>query len=179
MTTISSPALQPVTVWSRLRHRLDSCWPSRAHLALGAMLWATAMAASAAFRMWGLGWETPDKIAGVVMLYAAGGLLAFPIGLFVARFVALGHSDEAAFASAFLALATSTIAIIGLIFAFCYRSYYAEWHDEPGSMVWMFQLVFTTLSALYQFAVLGVRLLFPVGLFALFAASFWFASLPR
>ena len=72
-----------------------------------------------------------------------------------------------------------TVSITGLIFAFDYRTYYSEWHADAGSIAWVFQLVFTTLAALYQFAVLGVRLLFPVGFVALFAVSLWFTRMPR
>ena len=46
-------------------------------------------------------------------------------------------------------------------------------------VTWTLQLVFTTLGALYQFAVLGLRLLLPFGLAALIAAGVWFARLPR
>ena len=43
----------------------------------------------------------------------------------------------------------------------------------------MFQFVFTTRGALIQFAVLGVRLFFPLGFVALFVASLWFARSTR
>ena len=115
------------------------------------------------------------RIVRVVVLFAAGGLVAFPFGLFVARFLSMGRSAEVAFASCLLALATATIGITSLIFAFDYRTYYAEWHDDAFSIRLVFEITFTTLSAMYQFAVLGIRLYFPVGFAALLVASLWFA----
>ena len=153
--------------------------PSSVEIFAGGIIWAIAMATSATVGILLLDWETSAKIETVAVLYGLGGALSFPVGLFAARLLALGRSAEVAFAAAFLSLATATVAITGLIFAFDYRTYYAEWHADTGSITWVFQLVFTTLAALYQFAVLGVRLLFPIGFVALFAASIWFARMPR
>ncbi|MGX7872558.1 hypothetical protein ACVDG5_006595 [Mesorhizobium sp. ORM6] len=47
------------------------------------------------------------------------------------------------------------------------------------SATWGFQLAFTMAVALYQLMVLGIRLYFPLGLIALFAASLWFARQRR
>jgi hypothetical protein len=137
------------------------------------------MAGSAALGILVQDWETAEKVQSVAALYALGGALAFPVGLFIARLLSRGRSAEVAFAAAFLAFAAAAVSITGLIFAFDYRTYYVEWHADPGSITWMFQLFFTTLNALYQFAVLGVRLLFPVGFLALFAAGVWFSRMPR
>ncbi len=153
--------------------------PSAAEIFTGAAIWAVAMAASAVVAILMQEWETSSKIRSVAVLFALGGALSFPAGLFAARLLSLGRSPEVAFAAAFLAFAAATVAITGLIFAFDYRTYYAEWHADPGSITWVFQLVFTTLAALYQFAVLGLRLLFPIGFVALFAVSIWFARMPR
>jgi hypothetical protein len=125
------------------------------------------------------GWETPERIISVAVLYAVGAAIAFPVALFLARFVSYRRPAEAAFAAMFLALALSTVGITALIFAFDYRSYYAEWHEDFGTITWVFQLVFTTAAAVIQFAVLGVRLFFPAGFVALFVASLWFARSAR
>lgn len=43
---------------------------------------------------------------------------------------------------------------------------------EPfGTVIWFFQFAFTSASAVYQFAVLGVRHYLPFGLILLIAAS--------
>lgn len=124
-------------------------------------------------------WETPEKIRTVSLLFASGGALGFPVGLFAARLVSLGRHREVAFAAAFVCLAAATIGLTGALFALQYRSYYAEWHAPAFTLTWVLQFVFTTLVALYQFVVLGIRLYFPIGFVALFAASVWFARQQR
>ena len=140
----------------------------------GALLWAGTMGASALVNLLLYDWETPEKIRTVSLLYACGGALAFPVGLFAARLVSLGRRWEVAFAAAFVCLLGATVGLTSGLFALQYRSYYAEWHAPAFTLTWGFQLVFTTLVALYQFVVLGIRLYFPLGFVALFAASVWF-----
>ena len=52
-------------------------------------------------------------------------------------------------------------------------------HAEAFTIRWAFELVFTSLTALYQFVVLGIRLYFPLGFIALAIASVWFARQQR
>ncbi|TIQ46122.1 MAG: hypothetical protein E5X49_03465 [Mesorhizobium sp.] len=124
-------------------------------------------------------WETPGKVRFVVLLYALGGALAFPVGLTLAGLVSRGRHWETALAAAFVCLLGATLAFTGGLFALQYRSYYAEWHAPAFTLTWAFEFVFTVLTALYQFVVLGVRLYFPLGFAALVAASVWFARLRR
>ncbi|WP_164761792.1 hypothetical protein [Mesorhizobium sp.] len=145
----------------------------------GALLWAMTMGASALVTLLLDDWETPAKIRIVTMLFAVGAALAFPIGLFAARLVSQGRRWEVAFAAAFVCLAAATIGLTAGLFALQYRSYYAEWHAPVFTRTWVLQFVFTTLIALYQFVVLGIRLYFPVGFIALFAAGVWFARQQR
>ncbi|TIX38504.1 MAG: hypothetical protein E5V40_19240, partial [Mesorhizobium sp.] len=100
-------------------------------------------------------------------------------GLFLARLVSRGRHWEVAFAAAFVALLVATLAFTGGLFALQYRSYYAEWHAPAFTIRWAFELVFTMLTALYQFVVLGIRLYFPLGFIALVAAGIWFARQQR
>jgi hypothetical protein len=137
------------------------------------------MGASALSNLLWDAWETTGQIRFVSMLYAIGGFLAFPLGLFIAKFIAIGRSNETAFAAAFIGFAFATVAMTAMVYAIQYRTYYAEWHGPTFSILWFFQLVFTAIVSSYQFAVLGLRLFFPLGFAALFAASLWFARLPR
>ncbi|WP_171026194.1 hypothetical protein [Mesorhizobium comanense] len=142
---------------------------------LGAVLWAVTMGASALVNLLLDNWVTPQKIRTVSALFAAGGGLAFPVGLFAARIVSLGRSREVAFAAAFVGIAAATIGLTALLYALHYRSYYAEWHAPVFTLTWGFQFAFTMAVASYQFVVLGIRLYFPLGFVALFAAGLWFA----
>jgi len=145
----------------------------------GALMWGVMMGASALINLLLDDWETPGKIRFVTLLYAAGGALAFPVGLFLARLFSRDRHWEVALAAAFVSLLAATLAFTGALFALQYRSYYAEWHAPAFTLTWAFEFVFTMLTALYQFVVLGIRLYFPLGFMALTAASVWFARRRR
>ncbi|MBA8906136.1 hypothetical protein [Aminobacter ciceronei] len=163
----------------RIRHRLGQALPSLRVAILGAALWGFAMGASAFLTLLLDHWETPVRVRAVVLLFALGGAIAFPIGWTLARLLSRHRGRETAFAAAFVSFGVVTIGLTALLYALQYRSYYAEWHAAPFTITWAFQFVFTGLVALYQFAVLGLRLYFPGGFVALFAAASWFASRSR
>ncbi|MER8381915.1 MULTISPECIES: hypothetical protein [unclassified Mesorhizobium] len=163
----------------RALRRLRRSLPPLRTAFVGALLWAMAMGASALLNLQLYDWETPAKVRFVSLLYAAGGALAFPVGLFLARLVSLGRNWEIALAAAFVCLLTVTIAFTGGLFGLQYRSYYVQWHAPALTITWVFQFVFTMLTALYQFVVLGIRLYFPLGFIALAVASVWFARQQR
>ena len=146
-------------------------WP----LAIGGgFAWAVIMAISAASGVWLEGWQANDRVGWIAALYAAGGFLAFPFGLFLAELFSRGRPDTI-FAAALLAHSATTIAATALLFAMHYRLYYAQWHDPTFTVTWAFQFAFTGAAAVYQFVVLGIRLYFPLGFAALLAVSLWHA----
>lgn len=167
----------PLQSTSSRRHLLRDALRPAGKAVVGAVLWGLAMAASAFLNLYH--WETPGRIRFVMLLYALGGALAFPVGLTLARLASRGRHWETALAAAFICLLGATLAFTGGLFALQYRSYYAEWHAPAFTLTWAFEFVFTILTALYQFVVLGVRLYFPFGLAALVAASIWFARRRR
>jgi hypothetical protein len=143
------------------------------------LLWGIAMGASALLVLVIENWETPQKIRTVTALFALGGAAAFPLGLILARFLSYRRQRETAFAVAFLSLAFATAAVTGGLFALQYRDYYSQWHADTFTRIWFLQFTHTIAAALYQFAVLGLRLFFPFGFVALLAVSFWFARRVR
>ena len=125
------------------------------------------------------GWETPAKIRTIFLLFGLGGFLAFPVRP-VSGTASIGRrKSETAFAACFLSLAATTIAVTSILFGLQYREYYAQWHADAFTWIWFLQFTHTIAGALYQFAVLGMRLYFPFGFIALIAASIWFARSPR
>lgn len=166
-------------ILSRNVNHVRSALPGWRATLFGSLAWAVAMGASALINLLLDHWATPDKIRIVSLLFAGGGALAFPLGLFAARLVSLGRGREVAFAAAMVCLAAATIGLTAGLYALQYRSYYAEWHAPAFTLTWGFQLVFTMAVASYQFVVLGIRLYFPLGFVALFAASLWFARQRR
>ncbi|WP_348785080.1 hypothetical protein [Mesorhizobium sp. KR9-304] len=143
------------------------------------LLWGTVMGASALMALVLADWETPQKIRTVTALFALGGIVAFPLGLIPARFLSYRRQGETMFAAAFLSLAFATVCVTAGFFALQYRDYYAEWHADAFTRIWFLQFAHTFAAALYQFAVLGLRLFFPLGFAALLIASFWFARRMR
>ncbi|MDP9839452.1 hypothetical protein J2T09_004228 [Neorhizobium huautlense] len=64
---------------------------------------------------------------------------------------------------AIIGLAAGTVFVTAGLFALEYRSFYAQWHAEPLSRIWLLQFLFTSASAYYQFAVMALRLYLPLG----------------
>lgn len=159
--------------------RLRDAAPSWRVATVGAAIWGVAMGASAIAALLLDQWETVERIRTVALLFAAGGVLAFPVAITLAGLLARGRRAEQAFAASFVSLAVTTMGLTALLYALQYRSYYAEWHAPAFTITWAFQFVFTSLVAAYQFAVLGVRMYFPLGFVALIAASLWFARRSR
>lgn len=180
VTPPASPATshKPSTVARLWRFSRSALPPARIAFP-GALLWAALMAGGVLASLLLAGWQTPAKIRFVALLFAAGGASAFPVGLFAARLVSPGRRPEAAFAAAFVCLLVATIGFTSGFYGLQYRLYYAEWHAPAFTRLWANEYFYTFAASLYQFAVLGMRLYFPVGLIALFGAGLWFARQPR
>jgi hypothetical protein len=164
----------------RLAARARNAAPSAAASLIGTLAWAAANGLSATVGLLLLrDWQTPASIAQVAAIFVIGSAVSFFPAIWLARFLIRCHRVERRFAAAFLTLAVVTIAATAAVYALQYRSYYAQWHEPVGTITWVFQFVFTGLSAAYQFAVLGLRLFFPLGFLALFGISYWVARMPR
>jgi hypothetical protein len=124
------------------------------------------------------GLET-DHLLDLVVVYFLGGVLTWPFMLPLGRLLAFRKPVETRFAAFFLVLSVGTMAMTAFLFAMDYRMFYSRWHSPFGSIVWMFQFVFTGASAVYQFAVLGSRLFMPLGLLFLLATSLYLAKRMR
>ena len=164
----------------RLAHRLRDALPPILPTLGGAIGWGAAAGSCALSGLMLDDWQTPAKIRAVFLLFALGGFVAFPFGLYFARLLAGWRQTGAtAFAAAFLCLTLATIAATAALYGLQYREYYAQWHEEAFTLIWFLQFIHTLAAAAYQFAVLGLRLYFPLGFVALLAVSLWFARRPR
>lgn len=137
------------------------------------------MAASAAVSLLAGGRIEAAHSSTVIVIFALGGVLSFPVALYLTRLVVPGAGVERRYAAAFLALGICTILATAFVFSMHYRVYFAQWHGDFPSVQWVFQLLFTGASAVYQFAVLGTRLFFPLGIVLLFGASLLVARQAR
>ncbi|MBN7776993.1 hypothetical protein JYP49_06980 [Nitratireductor aquimarinus] len=153
--------------------------PAPATALLGALLWGALMGLNAFAFFWQSEWQTAPRVTALTVIFALGGVLAFPLGHTLQALIARHGRPEQRFAAAFLAFALCTLCITAALYALEYRAYYAQWHGPILSLRWAFEFVFTIAGALYQFAVLGLRIYFPWGLAALFALSLAYAVKPR
>lgn len=157
----------------RLRPALLATWIA------GAIAWALAMGGTATLGLLLEGWQTPESVRRVAVVYAAGGLIAFIPALMLARLFVRDGSRQRSFAAALFFLGVGTTGATALVFGLLYRAYYAQWHADFPSIEWGFELAFTLAGAFYQFAVSGMPLFLPLGLAPLFAVALLHARQAR
>ena len=160
-------------------NRLRVALPSYSELFIGAPLWGVLMLISAMVGLYLRNGMETSHVLDLALLYFGGGLLSWPFNLLAGRYLALGHELEARFAAFFLALTTGTVLMTAFLFAMDYRIFYSRLHAPFGSVIWMFQFVFTGASAIYQFLVIGLGLFLPVGLVCLLVISLALAKRMR
>ncbi|WP_370868971.1 hypothetical protein [Ectorhizobium quercum] len=154
-----------------MRARLKASLPGKTELLAGAPVWGMLMALSAAASLHlGKRLDFPTDTV-LLALYFAGGALGWSAALPLARFCAAGRRPDTRLASCLFWLSVATVGITALLFALQYRSFYAQWHAPFMTRIWLNQFVFTSASAVYQFAVMGLRLYLPLGFVFLLAAS--------
>lgn len=162
-----------------MRDRWIQALPRRRQVFIGAPLWGLLMALSAVTTLYFRHWFEADGFWRITVLFFAGGTLAWTPALMLARSFASGKPAPTRFSACFLFLGLTTFAVTALLFALEYRMFYAQWHAPALSRMWLFQQAFTAAGAGYQFAVLGMRLYFPVGLLCLVFTSFALARRMR
>ena len=158
--------------------RLRAALPGPALGFLGSLGWAAAMGASAALAGVMKAWSSGGNLDTVIVIFAIGGLVAFVPALTAYRFLGGQKVRGQRIALAFLTLAAATIVCTSATFTLIFRTYYAQWHDEILTGDWFREQFYTTASSTYQFAVLGLRSFLPLGLPALFAASWLISKKP-
>lgn len=145
----------------------------------GSLAWALAMAASFQLSVHFFGRATSSHDLALTLIYAAGGLLGWLVALPLIHVVEKRGGPQTVLAAWLLLLGVVTVGAISGIYALQYRSFYAHWHAPFPSRIWVYQQIFTTASALYQFAVLGLRHLLPAGLAMLLVLSMVMARRSR
>lgn len=166
---------------ARLTLALRAEWPGWRRAFLGSALWGALMAASAASVLWYREWHLVSEWRAILLLYAAGGFLAFTPALWIARL--LERSPRAApgrnFAAGFVSLGAATLAMTAFLFSQTFRFYFAQWHQPFGTLAWGLETLFTSAAAVYHFLAMGLVQFLPVGLPALLAFGLWRARQAR
>lgn len=158
----------------RFGARLRASVPAPAVTLFGSVLWGAALGLSAALDLYlrnGLATLSP---VALLSLYFYGAAVAFAPGLFLAELVASGRGAVARFILGFIFIVLSTHTATAAIFALQYRAFYAHWHADFPSLIWFFQLAFTSVSAVYQFTVESIYVYLPMALAAAIGFSLWF-----
>lgn len=154
-----------------LTARLGAALPGWRDALYGALLWGLAIGLSAQVAMWNTNRAETFHFWSLSLLFFAGAALGWPPALVLVRFFALGRRAEIWFCAILVFLSSATIGVTACLFALVYRIFYAQWHSEAFSTPWFYQQLFTTASAFYQFAVMGLRLYLPFGALALLAVA--------
>ncbi len=144
-----------------------------------AVVWGLVCGASAAFGLTMRDQLSPGHAPMIVGLFALGGFMALPPAAYIARFASGRRGRTARFAALFVAVAVATVGLTAALFTVPQYVYYAQWHEPALSKVWFIQLAFTAAGAFYQFAIIGLRLYFPVALGGLFAIAWALARSSR
>ncbi|MGH6762861.1 MAG: hypothetical protein ACRECW_14875 [Phyllobacterium sp.] len=143
-------------------------------LVAGSIFWAALMAASATLVLTLWNWRSPDQVNLIIALYFIGGLLAWPLAVFMLKFTAPHRSRETAFTSAFIFFSLSTIATTTALFIVQFQMFRMSLHDHHTLL--NAKTVWSVAMTVYQFAVIGMRLYLPFGLFVVLGASWWYAK---
>ncbi|MDE1993908.1 MAG: hypothetical protein KGI75_15505 [Rhizobiaceae bacterium] len=159
--------------------RLKTSVPSVRYLLLGALFWGMVMTGSAFASLYMRNGLLTSHLPALAVVYFLGGALSWPFMLPLARRLARSRPFETRFAAYFLALSLGTVAMTAFLFAMDYRWFYARWHEPFGTLIWVLQFLFTSASAVYQFAILGLGLFLPFGFMFLAATSLYLARQTR
>jgi hypothetical protein len=151
---------------------LRAALPSLRVALFGSLLWCAAISLCVWFNVRFNAWGIEPQRMTVMSIMAGGAVLAFVPGVTLANLIAGNKRQSQLMAALLIGLMLSTIGVTALIYLFHFRSYYAIWHDHAGAHDWYWQQLFTSASAFYQFAVLGVRLYLPWGPVLLIGAAY-------
>ncbi len=140
------------------------------------LLWGGFLALHAAAKLYWSGWQELSAIWQMALLMFVGTSIGGAFGWFYSIWFSAHRVAPKRFAASFVLILLFTVGTTALLFALQYRLYYSQWHMPTFSIGWYFQVLFTGLSALYLFAVQGLRLLLPFAPLGLFIAAIIFAK---
>ena len=139
------------------------------------ILWGLAMTISALTSLWfSVGWQT-SHLTYIIILVLFSSIIAYPLARLTLYIIDRKKRFETQFACSFFCLTIATIGLTAATYSLSYWSFYAQWHGPAFSRLWVWQFFFTNLGALYQFAVMGLKLYLPLGIMFLTLASWLIA----
>ena len=146
-------------------------------LAITALLWGILVTASACVGLILMrGWEVDGRTRELLLIVLAGAISGFCLARFLLMWLPQQWQTSQRFAAAFILIGGATVGTTALLFGLQFRLYFAQWHDSEWSKLFWNETIFTILSAVYQYLVLGLRLYIPLGLIGLIALSYGYAK---
>lgn len=143
-----------------------------------ALFWALACFATGLVALiYGRGWTMGPQVLFVSSIYGAGALMAVWPASYFSRLLTTRRSLWRLALMVFLLVGFTTF-LTACLLALQHRAYYAQWHGDPFSRLWLWQQAFTGAAAVYTYVVLGLRLYVPVAIIALIVTSWWLNRLP-
>jgi len=129
-----------------------------------AFFWGLAMATTAAAGLFLRGRLETFHVSTILLVFFLGGFFGWWLAELAGHVLKTSVRRRRVLTGLVCAgLAAATVFITAGLFALEYRSFYAQWHAEPLSRIWLLQFLFTSASAFYQFAVMALRLYLPLG----------------
>ena len=141
-----------------------------------AFLWACLMLISASFSLWQSNGFLTSHSTSILFLVFFSAFIAFPLAMVTLHILDRHKRFETQLAGCFLFLTIATIGITAVAYSLNYWSFFHQWHGALFSRLWAWQFFYTNLGALYQFAVIGLRLFMPLGIIFLCLMSYFIAQ---
>ena len=180
MDVLRAPAVE--TNKGSFRHlvaRLHDAAPSPNIVLFGSAAWGLLMAFSAMLAIWMHNGLIVASPLALIALYFYGGSLAFAPGFWLAAVLFDRRGMAWRFIGSTIVILLATHTATAGIFALQYRVFYSHWHSSFPSVVWFFQLSFTSAGAIYQYSVDSIYYYWPFTLICFLAFGLWFARMKR
>lgn len=146
----------------------------------GASVWGVLMAASAGFvLLYQRDRAFIGEIPGLLGLFLAGGFIGYLPAFVGITWLRHRVSRLVLFFLSAILLSGFTLAGTAGVVALEYREYYSEWHAPFPTRIWFWEQAFTAAGSTFQFAVMGTRLYWPLGIVFLLATSWWLSRKQR
>jgi hypothetical protein len=175
----SSAQIRPGRM-ARLKDAAERALPSPSMVVFGSAGWGAILMISALSGIWlrnGLIVVNPFAIASV---FFYGGALAFAPAFWLSMLILRRRGAITRFMGGTLIFAFGTHLAASAIFALQYKVFYAHWHASFPSIVWFFQLAFTSAGAVFTFTVGSLHYYYwPVSCLAFLGVGLWFALRSR
>lgn len=171
----TTPSAEPIVDRGGLLGRAVDALPSPSLVIFGSAVWGIVVAITAMAGMWMRNGMISANLLAIASVYFYGGSLAFGPGLWLGEFLFGRRGKALRFVGGTLVIAIAVHAATSGIFALQYRVFYAHWHNAFPSVVWFFQLGFTTVGGVFTFTVGSLAYYWPFSCLAFLAFGLWFA----